>query len=533
MASASDAATDAPSVEKPGADKPGARAVGRGGVAVLGAKVFFVLSGLVQQTLLPRVIGLAGYGALSRVLAIANVLNNVTVSSSTQGVSRAVAAAGKDERQALRATLRLHVPLAVALATAFFLASPLAARFESAPYIARPLEVMAGVVLVYGCYAPLIGALNGRALFTRQAGLDTLFATLRTSGMLGVGYLFQARWGEGLLGACVGFVGATLVILPLAVRWAGVGERVASPRPSTVPSASVYLFGLGQLALAQFFTNALMQSDITLLGRFLSLSAVGTGLGGEAAAKSADEWVAVYRACQLFAFLPYQLVLSISQILFPMVARAHSAGDDEAVRTYVERGARLGAIACGLLVGVVATLPGSVLHFAYGAVVAERGASTLRVLALGQGAFTLFGLATTVLASLRKEWISLVLSVLAVLSVAAACWFTAKDAPFGEAQLAATALATSAVLVLGLLGASAAVKKHAGGFLPWKTSARVATVVLLLAYAGTHVPRLGRVLTPVAAVVVVTVYLVLLVVTGELSRGDLDALRGMVAKKRG
>ena len=59
-----------------------ARNAGRGGIAVLGAKVFFVLAGLVQQTLLPQVIGLAGYGAFSRILALVNIPNNVVVATS-------------------------------------------------------------------------------------------------------------------------------------------------------------------------------------------------------------------------------------------------------------------------------------------------------------------------------------------------------------------------------------------------------------------------------------------------------------------
>src|SRR5262245_43200407 len=96
-----------------------ARAAGRGGIAVLGAKAFFILTGLLQQTLLPRVIGLAGYGALSRVLAVASVATNVVVASSIQGVSRRVSrAAGRDEHT-LRAALRVHVPLAAILAVAF------------------------------------------------------------------------------------------------------------------------------------------------------------------------------------------------------------------------------------------------------------------------------------------------------------------------------------------------------------------------------------------------------------------------------
>src|SRR3954470_11777728 len=101
-----------------------ARTAGRGGLAVLVAKVFFILTGLVQQALLPRAIGLADYGALSRVLAVSNVFNNVVVSSSTQGVSRTVAAAGVAEREAFRATLRVHLLIAILAAALLAVAAP-------------------------------------------------------------------------------------------------------------------------------------------------------------------------------------------------------------------------------------------------------------------------------------------------------------------------------------------------------------------------------------------------------------------------
>jgi hypothetical protein len=58
---------------------------------VHGAKVYFIVTGFIQQPLLNAVSGGADYGALSRVLAPSNVLNNVIVASSTQGVSRTVA----------------------------------------------------------------------------------------------------------------------------------------------------------------------------------------------------------------------------------------------------------------------------------------------------------------------------------------------------------------------------------------------------------------------------------------------------------
>ena len=84
------------------------KAAGRGGLAVLAAKIFFIATGFVQQPLLQLAIGQADYGALARVLPVSNVFNSVIVSSSTQGVSRTVAAASNNHRWALRSTLRTH-----------------------------------------------------------------------------------------------------------------------------------------------------------------------------------------------------------------------------------------------------------------------------------------------------------------------------------------------------------------------------------------------------------------------------------------
>ncbi|HEY2366060.1 MAG TPA: lipopolysaccharide biosynthesis protein, partial [Polyangiaceae bacterium] len=144
-----------------------AKRAGIGGVAVLGAKVFFILSGFVQNALLPRFIGRAGYGALALVLAPANIVNNVVVAGSTQSASRAVAGAPGNEDAAQRAAMRVHVPLALAAGILFAIAAVPISRFEHAPYIAAPLMAMSAVVLFYGLYAPLVGVLNGRGLFVR------------------------------------------------------------------------------------------------------------------------------------------------------------------------------------------------------------------------------------------------------------------------------------------------------------------------------------------------------------------------------
>lgn len=521
----------------PEANADEGRQAGRGGLAVLVAKVFFIGSGLVQQALLPRAIGKADYGALARVSAVTNVLNNVVVASSTQGVSRIVAAAGAHEREALRATLRIHVGIAL-VATGLLVASaPLAALFQHAPEVTAPIIVMAGVLAVYGVYAPLVGYINGRRLFARQATLDMLAATLRTGGVLGIGWLFAHRAQglaaslgtmPGVLGTAVGSVLAALGVFLVALRWTGTG-RGFTTRPEAVPVMRAYVGLVVPIMIAQLFVNGLMQADILVLGRYLSISAKGAATDPSAAA---NEWVAVYRACQLFAFLPYQMLFSVTQVLFPMLARARAEEGEARVAALVTRGSRIGAIICGILVAVVVAMPESLIKFAYDKDIAAQGAPVLRILALGQAAFAMLGLATTILVSLGRERSAMALSALALAALVAACFGFVPSASFGEAQLRASASGAAVALGVALVVGVIVVRRVAGAFVPLLTAIRVGGCVALAAAAGTYVPVVSKLLTPVLAIGVVIVFLVLLVVTRELKREDLALILSVGRAKR-
>lgn len=510
-----------------------ARAAGRGGVFVLGAKVFFIVIGFVQQSLLKAAIGLGDYGALARVLGPANIVNNVVVQGSIQGVSRRVAPARDRFRDELAAAMRVHVPIAIVLGASFALFAGPFSEFQRSPHIATPLRVMAIVALAYGFYAPLVGTLNGRSLFGRQAMLDVLFATLRTVGLVGLGWFFVKRGSSGTLGATLGFALAAVAITPLAAVWALRGGRSSAGTPASpvaIPSGA-YLAQLLTVALAQFLVNALMQADLTLVGRFLSDGALATGADPVSARIDADEWVGVYRACQLFAFLPYQLVLSVAQVLFPMVARAHADGDRAAVASAVVRGMRIAALMAGAIVVIVVALPGTLLHFAYGAEVAARGATPLRVLAVGQGAFALFGVASTVLVSLGRERLSVLLSGAALVFVAALCFALARNAAFGGPQLLGAATATSVGLFAVLALTATVVRRAVGAFVPLATTLRVASAVAVVAAVGSRLPDQGRLVAPFAAAAVVALYLTVLILTRELTRTDLATLRTILRRK--
>jgi stage V sporulation protein B len=527
-----------------------AQRAGRGGLAVLAAKVFFIITGFVQQPLLRVAIGQADYGALSRVLAVSNVLNNVVVSSSTQGVSRTVAAAGAHEKEALRASLRVHGVIALAAAALLVIAAPIVAKFQHAAEVTAPLVVMAGVLGIYGVYAPLIGYLNGRARFTHQASLDMLAATLRTAGLLGVGWLFARSAGRlaaslstspGVLGATVGAVGASCGVFFVALRLAGRGAPFTE-RPPGVPRPSAYVGLIVPIMIAQLFTNALMQADIFMLGRYVSLGAVAWNVVEPE--RTANEWVGVYRAAQLFAFLPYQMLFSVTQILFPMLAKAQAAEGPARVAELVRRGSRIGAIVCGLMLVVVVGLPKSLISFAYGSAVAEQGYVTLSILAVAQGAFAMFGLAATVLVSLGRERIAMLLTASAVAVLVGACALALepKLVPFaagpgypvfGRDQLVATAIAAAWALCSMLAVAVVVVRHVAGAFVPLSTALRVGGAVAAAWAFGLMMPiRLGKILTPLAAMALVGAYVVALVLTRELKGDDLALALSVVRKRK-
>lgn len=504
-----------------------ARNAGRGGLAVLAAKVFFILIGFAQQTLLPRIIGADGYGALSRVLAPTNIVNNLVITSSIQGVSRSVARVPDDKApEAFRRALRVHVAIAIPVALLFLFFAPLYAKFQEAPHILRPLQIVSVVVLAYGLYAPLIGSLNGRRLFTRQAGLDVTYGILRTAGLLGLGWFF-ARSNQGILGACIGFALAATLILPIAARISGLGRNGEAGTP-----VREYLAFIAPVAIGQIAVQLLMQSDIMVLGRFASHLVVDQGLTGEVARKTADEIVGWYRGCQLFAFLPYQLLISLTFILFPMLAKAKAEDDREAIARFVKSGTRLALVFACIMVATVSALGPHLLRLVYPIEFSQRGGDALRLLALGQGAFAIFYVETTVLTSLGRERIGALLTWVAVGLIAGLCWIAGASATDGVQLLERTAAATTVALAIASVAGAFLVRKVAGAFAAPLTLVRVFIALAVTVIAGTRVPWLGKLIVIPEAGIMALIALILLVAMREIGRDDVAMVRNVIARRR-
>lgn len=525
-----------------------ARKAGRGGLAVGAAKVFFLLVGFVQQVLLARVLGPEGYGALSRVLAIANIANNVVISGGIQGASRVIAQTPDEARPAAqRRVLLTHAVLSVPLATLFFFVGPFIATRTGGAHVVPHLRVLSIVVLAYTVYAALVGVMNGRELFGRQASVDVLFGTLRTIGLIVGGYLlanqgFRAGalgsvakqgFGAGALGSVMGFAAAALFIVPVAARLVGLGRTQPGGEGAGEGRAALrsYLVFLGNLVVVQLLLNALMQADITLLGRFSTDAAIAQGLEGEAAAAAADKVVAIYRACQLFSFLPYQLLFAITFILFPLLAKAHAEGDAAAVGAFVRNGNRLALLFGGAIVAVTAGLPGGVLHLAFKPEIADPATNVLRALVLGQGAFALFGVCTTVLNSTGRERTTVALNATALALVVGLAYLLVPGATL-DLLPRRMALAVAGGLLGALVLGAVAVRFHVGALVSLLSVVRIGGALALAATAGSFLPPAGKVVTLGYAVVVGIVYVIGLLASRELGKADFALVLRVIGRKQ-
>lgn len=507
------------------------RQAGRGGLALAGGKVYFLVSGLVQQILLSHILGIGGYGALSTAQSVASISYNPLVQAGIQGVSREIASTDEASVASVqRRLLRFHFVVAALASTAFaLLAGPLA-NFLGAPHVAGGIRILSGVLFLYGMYSPLIGYLNGRRRFLGQAGLDILAATLRTVGLVAGAYVATKWWtapnqepdpGIQVEGTALGFCIASVFIFLTALRMTGWGKRGGHS-----PPAKNYITFVLPILGGQILLNVLFQADALLLRRFAAEAASLAFLDPIAA----DPYVGAYRQTQLFCFLPFQLLTSVTFVLFPLLANARAQGRDQEVSGLILRGLRIALIVAGLIISTLIAVPGGLLALVFGAEAAELGADSMRILAVGMGFFAVLGVITSAMNSLGAERQSFALIGLAAILVASLCIFVAKIDDLSPRLLIRVAAATSTAMIIATACAAGALKKLFDAQLPWLTFLRTTVSVGLSGAAGAHLFQGGHLMTLLGAVATAITCLVLLVVTREVKATDWQQLKGLAGR---
>lgn len=493
----------------------------RGTFAIAAAKIYFVLAGFGLQFALPRFLGSAErFGLYSVALSGVSILNNVLIAATVQTVSKLVSESDAQSSATLRRALGLSAGVGLVLATSLaLLAYPIAGANHDAELVGL-MQVASFIVLGYSIYAALVGALNGSHRFVTQARFDATFTTIRT------GLLLAGAAQAGVAGAVGGFACAAVGIAVLALGVVGMGTRPSVEAPGATYSR--FFAFMGPIWVYQGFLNGLLQLDIWVIKNRVTAIAIETGATVDAARELANVLCGYYRAAQNFSFVPYQLVLTATLVVFPMVSRATASGDHEAARAAIRGAARFSWLSLLAMAAPMAGAASGVLSLVYKPDFVA-GTPALAILAWALVAFALFVLAATILAGAGRPAVSAVVAAIALVSMLIFDRIAIDASGANMGALVAVATGTSAAMMLAASIAIGLVWKLFGTFIPLASVARGGLGALAGAAAAHFVPHASRLMAVVALAAGVVAYLAVLGLTGEL-RDVVAALRARVRK---
>lgn len=502
----------------------GATSAGRGIASIAGAKVWFIVTGYAVQLLLPRLLGSPeAFGFYATAMTDVSILNNVLIAATVQTVSKKVSEDEATAGVALRQGLLLQLAWGGALGLGLFLLAPfIAGTLKLNPGQAPLYRTAAAVVVAYAVYAALVGSLNGRRRFATQAKLDMTFSTLRSALILGA-----AAAGLGAVGAFAGFATAAVGIMAVALVVVGTGQRGAFTPLRT------WVAFMAPLWAYQLCLNAILQLDVSILSRTAIAASLAAGAAAEEATRVGDRLGGFYRSAQTFAFVPYQLILSVTFVVFPLVARATAGGDPEGARTALRRAMRFSLLFLLALAAPMAGAAEGVIRVAYTADYLPA-AQALRVLVLGLVPFALFVVAATAVSGAGRPAASALIAggALVTLVVAVRTALGLVGVATDEAALVAAAAGTSAGALVALVAVGVVCARTFGAFLPLGTALRAAVAAAGGAAVAHAVPHASRPMAIVALGAGFGAYVAFLMLTRELTPAELRAGLAAIRRRR-
>lgn len=504
-----------------------ARRAGRGILSMSGSKLYFIVAGYAVQLLLPRLLGSPeAFGFFSTAMSLVSILNNVLIAATIQVVSKRISEDTTRARYTLRQALTVQLAFATVLGGALSLgAEQLATRVMLDPLLTPMFRLSAIVVISYALYAAIIGALNGTQKFLSQAKFDVAYTTFRSGAMIGA-----AALGYGAVGAFGGFAVAAALVLLAGLKVVGIGERSDPADPTTRPVWRAWFALIAPLWTYQLCLNIVLQIDTSLLKRTVAELALAGGDNAAAAAEVASRYVGLYRAAQTFAFVPYQLILSVAFVIFPMVSQATSLGQEATAQRYIKGALRFSLLVLLALAAPIAGAADSVLRIVYPAAYLE-GSAALSVLSLGMVCFALFVISATIMSGAGRPGLAAAVASIAVVIVVTANVTLVRLAGLGEDTLLAAATGTSLGTSFALLAMATAVYSRFRAFIPPLTVLRALIAASCAFCVARFVPSGSKLMSIVALAAGAGTYAIVLVALRELWKPDLQAVLRVVKRR--
>ncbi|HJQ68010.1 MAG TPA: oligosaccharide flippase family protein [Blastocatellia bacterium] len=479
-----------------------ARTAGRGTIYITLAKIWFMVSGYGIHYLLPRLISREEVGLYQVTVSVVSIINAVIITGTYQTVSKYISQEPEKAAAVKSKALKLQTVVGGGASLGFFLLAPVVADYLNDPRLTGYLRLASLITLSYSFYAVFTGYFNGLKKFFAQAALDITYSTLKLA------FIIALVWvGLGVEGGIGGFALAAASVLAISAVLAGRGKRAGDVR------AADLLKFQGLLLVFTLVLNLLQKVDLMLIKALSSTDPTQTSLN------AAD-----YSAAFNVANITYQIIISITFIIFPLVSEATFANDRERTRSYIANTVRYTLMIMALVATLFSANSAEVLSLIYPKEYAG-GAPPLRVLAFGMLLFGLLYVLTTIISASGQPKVSLFTGLSAL--VASAMLNYLLIPPYG---LKGAATATTAAMLIGVVAASVYLLSKYRVLIRPVSALRIAGCAGLVYALSIFYAPSSKVLIVAQLVVLSILYLALLLFTRELGRADLAAIRRVLRR---
>ncbi len=352
------------------------------------AKIYFIFTGYLLQMVMSRFLSVSQMGLYQYVNSVISPVNMVLIQSGVQSTSYFVSRDEKNENKVKFFALKVFAIFSIIL----FIILQLFAEIISL-FITKNVEntiyfrIASGIFLFYGVYAVLIGFINGKKLFKNQALFDIGYTTLKILLIV-----ISLVLGYNLFGVLLSWVISTFVITVIAIFSVKIGENGFSLKKEYFQ----YIF---PILIYQFLFYILLNLDTWLLG-FLSSSENVLNNGGN------------YLAVSNIAKIPFQIVLSITFIIFPIISKSNLA-EKENLNVYIFNTFKYAVLFASPFVTTIFVNPKIFLFIIYGQNYLNNTVP-LKISVAGTFFLSLFVISNSIISALGKPKVPVIFIVFTI-----------------------------------------------------------------------------------------------------------------------
>jgi stage V sporulation protein B len=476
------------------------KVAGRGTIYITAAKVWFMVSGYGIHFTLPRLMSAEQFGLYQVVISVVSIINAVVITGTQQTVSKYISQEEQKADSVKQKALKLQLVVGGGAALGFFLLAPAGARYLNDPRLVDYLRIASLITLSYSFYAVFIGYFNGQRKFLAQAGLDVTYSTLKLAFIV----LFVLL-GYGVAGGVGGFALAAGCVLAISATVAGRGDRKGEVRARDLLKFQTYLL------LFTLVLNLLQKVDLILIKALSSPEA-----------KVASENAAYYGAAINLANITYQIIISVTFVIFPLVSQSTFARDLKRTNLYISNTLRYTLMVMALVATLFSANSGEVLGVIFPQEY-QAGSAALSVVAYGMLLFGLLYILTTIISASGRPAASLMIGAV---TLASSAGLNAALIPLYG--LTGGAIATTAAMLLGVVIAGGYLRAKFGALIPMKSALRItASAGLVYALSVLFAPE-SKAIVLAQLVLLSVVYVAALIISREVGREDLASLKRVI-----